>query len=106
MNAAAKPAPSNHNGRVSWGALISTGSLAVALVGGATAFVQSQINTVKELTAADRESIRRQLTENDRITDALRENKVDTRRFEQVLAQILKQLDELDKRVDTLEKKH
>jgi hypothetical protein len=81
-------APAN-NGRVSWTTLISTGSLALAVTAGGYSIIQGQINTVKELTASDRQAIRRQLDENDRITAELRANKVDVDRFNNAARQLI-----------------
>jgi len=69
------------NGYINWPVLISAASLMLALFGGLWAAVQSQINTVKELTANDRQAIRRQLEENDRVTANIRSNKVDIERY-------------------------
>ena len=69
------------NGYINWPVLISAASLILALFGGLWAAVQSQINTVKELTANDRQAIRRQLEENDRVTANIRSNKVDIERY-------------------------
>lgn len=106
MLAAARPTSSTSNGRVSWTALISAGSLAIALVGAATAFVQSQINTVKELTANDREAIRRQLSENDRVTESLRHDKLEIARFDQVISRFVQvetqRFDALQKQIDQI----
>lgn len=71
----------NANGKINWAVLISGASLMLALFGGLWAAVQSQINTVKELTANDRQAIRRQLEENDRVTANIRSNKVDIERY-------------------------
>ena len=81
-------APAN-NGRVSWTTLISTGSLALAVTAAGYSIIQSQINTVKELTASDRQAIRRQLDENDRITSELRAGKVDNERFNAAARQLI-----------------
>lgn len=96
----AKP---NGNGRVSWATLISTGSLVFAIVGGGWALVKNEIGTVKELNASDRDVIHRQLADNDRAIEMLRENKLDARRFDQALAQLIKQIDALNDRVTRLE---
>ena len=71
----------NANGKINWAVLISGASLMLALFGGLWAAVQGQINTVKELTANDRQAIRRQLEENDRVTASIRSNKVDIERY-------------------------
>jgi hypothetical protein len=71
----------NGGPRVNWAVLISAASLVLALFGGLWAAVQSQVNTVKELTANDRQAIRRQLEENDRVTANIRSNKVDIERY-------------------------
>jgi len=71
----------NASSHINWPVLISAASLMLALFGGLWAAVQSQINTVKELTANDRQSIRRQLEENDRVTASIRSNKVDIERY-------------------------
>lgn len=100
MNAA-----KSSNGRVSWTTLVSTASLAIAITSGGYAIIQGQINTVKELTAADRQGIRRQLEDNDRITESLRDRKLDVERFNQALAVIAKQFDDIDSRLDKLEQR-
>ena len=96
------------NGRVSWTTLISTGSLALAITGGGYSIIQSQINTVKELTASDRQSIRRQLEENDKATAALRHDKLEVERFNQVVSHLVPASglkardDELQRQIDAL----
>jgi septal ring factor EnvC (AmiA/AmiB activator) len=95
----------NGGPRVNWAVLISAASLVLALFGGLWAAVQSQINTVKELTANDRQAIRHQLEDNDRVTEQLRDRKLDAERFNQALMQIGKALDALDQRVDRLEQR-
>jgi hypothetical protein len=91
-----------------WPVLISAASLLLAITGGVWALVQSQINTVKELTASDRQSIRRQLDENDKITAALRHDKLDVERFNQVVSHLVPASglkardDELQRQIDAL----
>jgi hypothetical protein len=77
------------NGRISWTTLISTGSFVLAVTAGGYSIIQGQINTVKELTAADRQAIRRQLDENDKITSELRATKVDNERFNAAARQLI-----------------
>ena len=83
--------------------MISTGSLVFALVSGGYALVRNEINTVKEQAATDRQSIRHQLEENDRATEALRHSKLDVVVFDRALARLAPASEQMA-RIDDLQR--
>jgi hypothetical protein len=95
------------NGKIGWRTLIMTGSLVVALTGGAWSIIRNQIAVVdtrneaaiagmhRELTAlrdaaaADRENIRRQAGTIGDVVNSLRDTKLDITRFDQLVNRLM-----------------